>query len=508
MLDRITDSSPHANPEQLAAAARLSAEGRPLTGAQTSSRGNENITTLDFNQGNIYGDAHSSGRSIADANAERNSLTAHFEEKLAANPERLTHFRANMMQFNQRAAEMHLSQSEISGLYSNVDRLLQNRSSGPLSADRRLILAEQIMEHAANPFGINQGLHNSCALNALEVRVFDKNPSAAAALIADVALTGSYRSKDGQTFRINAAPHDTAASEFIYDGTRSHASEIFQVTAANILAEQENIALRSETQGSPNVRFEQRPQSQQNPTGDTLVAYYPHGRAAVVHDRGLYTTSSINAGRLADTFAAITGKTEPGTFIGRDNVITDNSLNITHIASVDDLQRQLAEARAQGKFPLTIFVHTGSEPFWSDAGGADLDGGHVVNITDYVPGNGPDARSYALVDNSWSDQEDHGTNNPIELNALYNAMAPADQSVPYLQGVATRARAGGSPDYGTEIDILRLQASFMLATPEEVGRDFDRTFDANFLAWAGKLSLREQFNLVRKLDLINQYRGS
>jgi len=507
MLDRSTDASVPAHQEQLAASTRFSAEAGAAPGTHNAAQRGEHVTALDFNHGNIYGDSSAnanSTNSTAEANAER-ILTAHFEEKLASNPERLTHFRVGMSQFAQRAAEMHLPQSEISALYSNIDRLLEPHSGGPLSVERRLILAEQVMEHASNPFRISQGSHESRIINALEVRMFDKNPSAAAALIADVALTGSFRTKDGQTFRINAAPHDSSTSEFVYEDTRSHASEIFQVTAANILAEQENRALRGTNHGGQNLRFEQRQSSPQNPTGDTLVAYDPQGRAAKVLAFAPYEATTKNAGQLADTYAAITGKVEAGTFIGRDDVITDQSPNITHIANVSDLERRLSEAKAEGKFPVTMFVNSANEPFWSDSHGVDGDNGHVVNITDFVPGTGPDGKSYALVDNSYRDRYDHRPTVPIEIQTLYSALSYANRSLPYLQEVATRARANGTPDYGKEIDILRIQIFYKLKSRKEIENDLHRTLDNDINYWLHKLPRRERNIEEDKLDQIRDY---
>ena len=528
MLDKSSDSHIAVNAEQQAASARCSAEVCAMPSTQVSTRSNENVTTLDFNQGNIYGNDKQNETPHARpeitspevaspevtspevarpeaASPEAANLSAHLEQKLAGDPERFASINQDMNQFAIRAAEMNLPQSEIDGVYKNVDRLLQTQNKAPLSEARRLDLAEQVMRHAAYPFSISQGNHDTCPLTALEVRVFDKNPTAAAAMIADVALTGTYHTKDGQTLRINAAPHNESKSNYIFDDSRTHASEIFQVTAGNIIADLENKAERGQTHGSPNIRFEQRTQSTPRDTGEAYVAYYGHGRAEVLKDRTPFVINTGNASRLSDTLTAITGKSEPGTFIGRDTVITDQSPNVTKIASAADLQNTLTEAKAEGKFPITVFLYSGNEPFWSDGNQHGVGVGHVVNITDFVPGTGPGDKSYALVDNSWSDRVDHGANNPIELNTLYNSMAHADKSVPYLQEQATKARADGSPDYGTEIDILRIQSSYKMASPEAISDKVTNTFDDSFFTWINSLPPREQESTYRKLTIIQNY---
>ncbi|MBS2008187.1 MAG: hypothetical protein JST01_14155 [Cyanobacteria bacterium SZAS TMP-1] len=493
MLDKSTDSGLNFNAEQFAASTKCSMEACSISGLQASVRPRDNFKTLDFSQDDIYGDG-------------KKSLSADAERKMAADPDGLAIFKANMDLFAERAAAMQMPPSEVAAVYKNVDRLLQTQDKGLLSGTHRTILAEQIMEHAARPYGINQGLHDTCSFNALEVRTFDKDPGAAAALIADVALNGAYKTKQGTTYHINPVPHAESAWGNIYEGNRSHASEIFQVTAANIFADHENHASRLWNPNSPTVRVEQRRPSPTNFTGETYVAYHPHGRAELVQYTNPYEVTRGNARWLPETLTAITGKSEPGTFIARDTVMSSQSPNITGVASAVDLHEMLVKAKEENKFPITVFLYTGNEPFWSDDGALDEGGGHVVNITDFKPGTGPDSKSYALVDNSWHDGKDHGEDNPIKLNTLYNAMEHPDKSVPSLQEQAARARSDGSPDYGTELDILRIQSLYHMTSSEEFLNDFNHTLDDNFFQWINQLPPKEQVQTYHKLKVIQDIR--
>ncbi|MBS1997538.1 MAG: hypothetical protein JSS86_14555, partial [Cyanobacteria bacterium SZAS LIN-2] len=185
MLDKSTDSGLNFNAEQFAASTKCSMEACSLSGMQASVRPRENFTTLDFSQGDIYGDAQKAAArpattdiAVGSKSAEYKSLSADAERKMATDPDGLAIFKANMELFAERAAAMQMPPSEVATVYKNVDRLLQTQDKGLLSGAHRTILAEQIMEYAANPYGINQGNHNTCTFNALEVRAFDKDPGA------------------------------------------------------------------------------------------------------------------------------------------------------------------------------------------------------------------------------------------------------------------------------------------------------------------------------------------
>lgn len=407
---------------------------------------------------------------------EKTKLIADAEAKFKDQPEKLQAFKENMKQLEERAEKQKLSPEEIAKTYKQIDRLLAATGDKPLSEQRRKDLAEQVMSQAAKPTSIDQGGHNTCNVNVIEVRAYTKDPSAAAKLVADVALKGEYTSSDGRTLKVNPAPHGESRNNPPYENERSHASEIFQVTAGNIITDR----LGRQQVPPQSWRYEQRQPGPDN-NGEFVVNY--SSNPPVAHPFQV-PIGLKNAGMLGDALSAITGKVEPGTFLGRDTYVTDTSDNIASIRTEQELNNTLAEAKKAGKFPITVFIHSGNEPFWTDSGAGKAGGsggGHVVNITDYNPG----PPSTVAIDNSWGPKADHDARNPVKVGDLFNAMQEPIMSLPALRDKASKDKAEGRPDYFKEFDIIRLEKENGL-TPvqlleaklskamEEAKKDWDR----------------------------------
>ena len=176
------------------------------------------------------------GDKAADAKPEdqklqeaKEKLTKQAEEKFKDDPIKLGQFKENMRSFEERAGRDNLSPTEIAKTYKEIDRLLEAKGDKPLKPEQRKDLAEQIMRHAANPTSIDQGAHSTCSMATVETRMYTRNPSDAARLVADVALTGQYVATDGRRVRINPGAHNESRNSTTNDGERSHASEIFQM---------------------------------------------------------------------------------------------------------------------------------------------------------------------------------------------------------------------------------------------------------------------------------------
>src|SRR5262249_11465945 len=135
--------------------------------------------------------------------------------------------------------------------YHQISRLIQAGDSAPLGAAERLRLAEQVLHHAAAPMKIDQGVNKTCNVTTVEKRIFTRQPSEAARLIADVATTGRYVTANGAVVNLERIPGglkpDQEAlwswtrpfdakqnSDIRLDGRRTYASQLLQNTAVNI----------------------------------------------------------------------------------------------------------------------------------------------------------------------------------------------------------------------------------------------------------------------------------
>src|SRR5262249_28905974 len=144
----------------------------------------------------------------------------------------LSKFRADMARLEHRAHKDALPHSEVANTYSAIARILQCESGQPLSKSQRTAIAEQVISQAATPGSVDQGIYGTCNVATVEVRTYARTPAAAANLVVDVALSGSFQAKDGSKITIRTSslqPYGGAGKNPPDDGTRSHASQIFQV---------------------------------------------------------------------------------------------------------------------------------------------------------------------------------------------------------------------------------------------------------------------------------------
>lgn len=380
----------------------------------------------------------------------KEQLIKHAEEKFKDDPAKLKQFKENMRLFEERAGRDNLSPAEIAKTYREIDRLLEAKGDKPLGAQQRKGLAEQIMRQAADPTTIDQGRHNTCSMATVEARMYTRNPSDAAKLVADVALTGQYVSSYGSKVRVNPGAHDESRNRSTLDGQRSHASEIFQVTAVNVYIDQENRSTNPPGQ----LRYEQHPTAPgSGDSGERIIDYGSKPPKVLDKHPGIYTS---NLGNLRDIYSSITGKYENGIVIAHDSAVTDKSDGVKRISSEKELNAALAEAKKNGKMPLIVALDTSVEPFWSDSGAGRAGGsggGHVVTITDYTPG--PPAK--VTIDNQWGKGADHDAGKPVSVHELYQAVRGRTEAITQLEKDVKTANDAGHPDRLKELDLARLR---------------------------------------------------
>jgi hypothetical protein len=324
------------------------------------------------------------------------------------------------------------------------------------------MIAGQIVNHAANPTDIDQGQHMTCNVTTIESRTYARHPSDAAKLVADVAITGQYVASDGTRVVVDngsLTPDKEAQAAHAPDGSRDLASQLFQVTAVNIWYQKHD----------PAVHYEQ------TQDGERLYRYAADGSKSEVREgvgfwgwlrgkEGTPTRSpSLADSHLVEVGNAITGDQGASNWFFEHQQVSEN--NTVHVESQRDLERKLADAKAHGRLPVVIAVHTGNEPFHTDSdggtagGSGGVEGGwHVVNVTDFIPAhNGRPAM--VSVDNQWASGSDHFGDHQITARQLYLSMRPptdSSQLQEYRDAISDDRRHGRAT-LNDQLDLLRLE---------------------------------------------------
>lgn len=331
----------------------------------------------------------------------------------------------DMKGFESRAARDGLSKSEVLGVYSNVSRLLEAKGNQPLTRENRVVLAEQVLDQAAHPMSIDQGYHMTCNVTTIECRTYAKYPSSAAKLVTDVALTGVFetrnpRDNDVRLDRESLRPDREAQLNPPRDGSRSYASQIFQLTAANIAWQRRSFDPNGNTVARGDLKYvqvspinrEDTGERVRNANGETIRIKDEDGKVSKITD------PSLDAGALVSINKEITRRDEENFII--QNHAAGGEPFVAGIGSENDLAEVLVKEKAQ--YPLIVVVHTYHDPFWKDSGGGvkggaggEQGGWHVVNVTGYNAQTGD-----VTVSNQWGDR----TDKKVSLSTLYKATMP------------------------------------------------------------------------------------
>ncbi|HEY9755984.1 MAG TPA: hypothetical protein V6C97_12530 [Oculatellaceae cyanobacterium] len=248
-----------------------------------------------------------------------------------------------VVDFENRADKDGLSPKEVADTYKQAERLLEAKDDQLLPEEQRQRLAAEVILHAAHPNEIDQGYYNTCNVTCLEKLIYSKHPSDAAKLVADVALTGQYRAKDGTVVNLEPTPHNDSKKYPPALGTRDHASEIFQVTAVNIHYQQTNSRIRYEQMELPQPA---------NPTGERLMDYSNHTPVPMKANRKQLQEPNLTDEQICQIGDAIIGERQRAELLATRQGLSGDP-NDDHISVIDSetaLHQKLAEAKAQGRF--------------------------------------------------------------------------------------------------------------------------------------------------------------
>lgn len=378
------------------------------------------------------GDVHPSEKHVTKPAAEAPKDLAgertHLKDLADSNIDRSSQkrFKDDMESFEQRAHARGLSDKEIQDTYHEVARLIEATGDHPLNHDDRVVIAEQVMHQAAHPTEISQGHHKTCNVTTVECCTYTCEPSKAAKLVADVATTGTYKAPDGTV--VNVHEHSIQAdAEGKYnpprDAMRSHASQIFEVTAVNVHYAKVNARDHS------NIHYEQTDMPLSLFLEDTGERLYngnheipkegAEGKDAKGHP--VYERRpSLDDDAIVEIGNAITG-TSDTKLLTTSNMCCGEGKLVTKIDDRASLVKELTNLNQHRGFPIIVGVDTRNEPFLSDSGqgaAGGSGGSHVVTITAFDPVTGKVA-----IDNQWKAAADHLTpDKMITVDTLLTAM--------------------------------------------------------------------------------------
>lgn len=315
---------------------------------------------------------------------------------------------------------------EIKEFYEQISRMMDKQFLDVMKAvpqQKRVILAEQTILQAANPDLIRQGDHNTCNVATIEYRMYCKHPSAAAKMVADLALDSKWES--GST-KVNLVLYkdcflaETGTDNLTLGRNRSFASQIFQIGAVNVhyaeagkqtyVQEVDKKTHKHEEVLVGDIGLSYKP----NLTNDELINVY--NKIAHTHDEKFILTQAK----------------------------TPSSEHCLKFKSQEELGNYLF--KHQKEMPLVLVVQTANEPFWSDGeAGSDTGGPHVVTIKSYDP-----VKRTAAIHNQWGPESDHAA---MPLAKIYNSTLSPGETINRLQELENNDKIS----VNEKLDLARLR---------------------------------------------------
>ena len=309
-----------------------------------------------FNPDNSLDKVNATGRVDylqANIQVEREQLQQSISRAFEGDPQRMARVDNITREFEDKSAwgNRNLSDNDRALLFKQVNRLLADNPGAPVSAAERADLAEQLLNHSAHPWTIDQGSNSTCNVETISHRLFWRNPDKAAQVVADAATTGKYRFADGREIDLRDStglirPDSEAKASFAeqrkvngalkIDGQRDYAGQILDVAMVNqrwaTTEEKMTADGRILGHGDLRARFDKNGKSigTTEEKHVTLLADPSHGM--LTYDPNI-EYKSIDGKSL--------GKIPP------ERVLYDKSGNITGV--VDDVKNLQLTYNAQGK---------------------------------------------------------------------------------------------------------------------------------------------------------------
>ncbi len=337
--------------------------------------------------------------------------------------------------------------AQIEKTYQEIREMLAAASS-VTSVQERAQLAAEVIEQAACPLNIDQGRHNTCAFAALEARTYTLYPCAAAALVKQVALTGRYITGGNDEIEVDAKNVHPDGEAMLHGyGSRSFASQLFQITAANVYWQRQDKDPNGIKCGRGDIRYIQKAGIScfRGDTGERLEIH----RASDVVE----TVVDQVGTPMFEPCVALTEVQDVGTVLAQVPqkmfVIASKKFNKQQkylpVKSMEDLRRKLSDCQSGSAMPLVVAVdlrrgwlanepmmrrvtanmgsnqQTSRFPQGRLSNDVSNSRWHAVCITAYNLEN-----DTVSIDNFWGPHADHVGDNAIPVSELYAAIALTD----------------------------------------------------------------------------------
>jgi hypothetical protein len=398
-------------------------------------------------------------------------------------------FKNEVEEFEARASKDSLALSERAKLYKQVTRLIDAAPPGQaVNPGWNLLLAEQIIAHAAEPTKVDQGNHKTCGAAALESQMYTRDPSDAAKFVVDLYLTGRFQpigsSKPlvlDQSLRL---PDSEANRSETQSRVRNYSSQLFQCGA-----------IAMEYEGYRQVkRYYQRLDA--GSYLDEIVV----GTRSVKGKRETVTREfdGLYPSQVADMNQKITGKRNPLSIIERRDIHPFDGL--IHVGSEGELKDMLSKLKIAKRLPAIAFVDSEHEPFWTDARygqAGSKGGGHLVCIDDYrerPPG-------VVSVNNQWGRECDHLN---VTVQEVYLSLIRKYDTVATLKNAVADNLREGRENLALELELLRQERAKKEISTEQFDRQLGlivRNFEKS--CGNGSIPADEQTQILDELHQVH-----
>ncbi|MCB9471056.1 MAG: FHA domain-containing protein [Candidatus Obscuribacterales bacterium] len=337
-----------------------------------------------------------------DYNFERLTLKKYGES--LGHPERVERFGQMMEDFEARAKQANMTETQIAESYHQIRRLLQADEGSMLNMTERQKLAEQTLYQMSHPEKVSQGSNNTCNVTTVEKRILQRHPEEFARLVADVATTGKYVTADGTLIDMSRVPgalepdrearmldilfRGGSESDIHLDGRRSWASQMFETTAVGIKYARGG-SIHGEYIGPGEIVMYQKQVGLPGQEAEQLVKYSV-GTDGRLNHKVLEDSPHISTSELADINNQIIGRHEENFVLSghyfpdshgnnrfwREQDYSAGALKVAR--STEELKDQLLSLQDSNNMPAIALVHTGHSLFGGHGPGTG--GAHVVNI--------------------------------------------------------------------------------------------------------------------------------
>lgn len=266
-----------------------------------------------------------------------------------------------MSAFEKRARKENLTTQEVGAAYAQVSRLFGKYQEAPVSKQARVELAEQVLRNLAEPTAIDQGGHNTCNVATIEIRLYTKEPSAAAKVVADVALKGTFVTADGVIIGLdsrNFSKDPEAQISTRTDNKRSYASQLFQLTAINSFWADHELDEEGNKVEAGSVRYiqDRSLRTANNTNGEALVKFKDDVTTILEDEKGkVIDRPLLSMGNMAEIYFRLTGAKADQIFISQMDS-PDHDAREKQVKTEADLNMALLELQQQKELPAIVIM--------------------------------------------------------------------------------------------------------------------------------------------------------